>query len=88
MTTGKVLLVGGPQAGDRGYLEIRDHMDVEQSERPDHESLPNYHYDQGRDVWICRYTRRHGMWGEFVIYAPANWSNIEVLSELCRGYLV
>jgi len=88
METGKVLFVGGPHAREHGYLEIREHMDVEQSETPVRDSLPDpWNYDQGRDVWVCRYTRRRLTEGEVVIYAPANWTNRDVLSELIRGYL-
>ena len=87
MTTGKVLFVGGPQAGNRGYLEIRDHMVVEEIEAPARSIPDSWNYDQGRNMWICRYTRRRTPVGEFVIYAPANWTNSDVLSELMRGYL-
>jgi len=89
MTTDKVLFVGGPHAGERGYLEIRERMDVEQTETPVRDSFTDpWKYDRGRDVWVCRYTRRRCITeGDFVIYAPVSWTNREVFSELLRGYL-
>jgi len=88
MTTGLVLFVGGPHGGERGYLEIRDSLEVEQTEAPDHESLPDYLYDRDRDVWTCVYTRRRNIVGDTVLYAPANWTNLDVLAELIKGYRV
>jgi hypothetical protein len=88
MTTGEILFVGGPHAGGRGYLEIREVMTVEQSEPPIRNSHPDpWKYDHGRKVWVCRYTRRRSITeGDTVIYAPTSWTNPRVLSELIRGY--
>ena len=88
MNTGEVLFVGGPNAGQRGCLEIRDHMTVEQVDTPDGYAQPDpWKYDQGKKVWVCRYTRRQSLaQGVTVIYAPTSWNNLRVLSELIRGY--
>ncbi len=88
MTTGEILFVGGPNAGQRGYLEIRDCMEVTQADTPDGYSTPDpWEYDHGREVWVCRYTRRRSITeGDAVIYAPTSWTNPRVLSELIRGY--
>ena len=88
MTTGEVLFVGGPNAGQRGCLEIRDHMTVEQVDTPDGYAEPDpWKYDHGSKMWVCRYTRRRSITeSDAVIYAPTSWTNPRVLTELIRGY--
>ena len=88
MTTGEILFVGGPHAGERGFLEIREAMTTEQSEPPTRNSHPDpWKYDHGTEMWVCRYTRRRSITeGDAVIYAPTSWTNPRVLSELIRGY--
>jgi hypothetical protein len=88
MTTGEVLFVGGPNAGQRGYIEIREAMTIEQVELPSRDSRPDpWKYNHGKRMWVCRYTRRRSITeGDAVIYAPTSWTNPRVLSELIRGY--
>jgi len=76
-------------------------MEVEQADLPDGHATPDpwksdrgkkvcpdpWKYDHGKKVWVCRYTRRRSITeGDAVIYAPANWTNPRVLTELIRGY--
>jgi hypothetical protein len=87
MTTAEVLFVGGPHAGECGYIEVRDCLEVAQTETPVRDSLPDpWNYKPGLKIWVCRYTRRRRFDKGAVVYAPANWSNDDVLSELIRGY--
>ena len=88
MKTGEVLFIGGPHAGERGYLEIRQMIAIEQFETPICESLPDpWTWDGKEQVWVCRYTRRcHLYIGATTIYAPATWSTLDVVTELIRGY--
>jgi len=89
MKTGEVLFIGGPHAGQRGHLEIRDHMIVvERQKAPFCHSTPNpWTYDGKENVWVCRYTRRcHFYLEDPTVYAPATWSTLDVVTELLRGY--
>ena len=88
MTTGEVLFVGGPNAGQRGYLEIRDYMEVENLDETPVQDIPSpWTFDGKRQVWVCRYTKRCKFVDDCpMIYAPATWSNLDVLAELIKGY--
>lgn len=84
----QVLFVGGPLTGQRSQADEETYFDWFQTETPVRNiHLDPWKYDHIKRKWVCRYTRRRQMAPtDPVIYAPQDWSNAAVLSELIRGY--